>query len=111
MRLFPTFGCLALLAVFAVGREAPEPRVLVYTRNGPNLEGKTGYGHDNIPDSIAAIRQLGAAHGFAGDASDDPQAFTAASLRGHRKEACADPTFLKHIPGGILWAMVQPTSK
>jgi type 1 glutamine amidotransferase len=49
-------------------------RVLVYTKNGK------GYVHDNIPMSIAAIRDLGRQHGFAVDASDDPAVFTDDSL-------------------------------
>jgi type 1 glutamine amidotransferase len=50
-------------------------RVLVYTKNGK------GYVHDNIPNSIEAIRALGAEHGFAVDATDDPAVFTDGNLR------------------------------
>ncbi|AVH55869.1 MULTISPECIES: ThuA domain-containing protein [Streptomyces] len=45
-------------------------RVLVYTRT-------TGYRHDSIPDAVAAVRSLGAAHGFGVDATEDPGAFEA----------------------------------
>jgi type 1 glutamine amidotransferase len=50
-------------------------RVLVYTRNGE------GYVHDNIAASVAAIRRMGTAHGFAVDVSDEPTAFTGDNLR------------------------------
>jgi uncharacterized protein len=54
-------------------------QVLVYTRNF-TPDGK-GYVHDNIPNSILAIRQLGQANGFAVTASDDPGMFTAEKLK------------------------------
>lgn len=50
-------------------------RVLVYTRNGK------GYVHDNLAASVAALRELGDAHGFAVDATDDPAVFHPDSLR------------------------------
>jgi type 1 glutamine amidotransferase len=43
-------------------------RVLVYTRT-------TAYRHASIPTGIGAIRELGAAHGFAVDATEDPAEF------------------------------------
>ncbi|MGW5097387.1 ThuA domain-containing protein [Streptomyces nodosus] len=43
-------------------------RILVYTRT-------TDYRHDSIPDAVAAVRALGAAHGFEVDATEDPGAF------------------------------------
>jgi len=36
----------------------------------------TGFRHDSIPDGIAAIRTLGAEHGFAVDATEDATTFT-----------------------------------
>lgn len=45
-------------------------RLLVYTRNG------TGYVHDNIPASIAALTALAAEHRFSVDVSNDPGVFT-----------------------------------
>ncbi|MER5220851.1 ThuA domain-containing protein [Streptomyces flaveus] len=48
----------------------PDPRVLVYTRT-------TAYSHDSIPDGIAAIRFLGAAHGFTVYTTEDPESFDA----------------------------------
>ncbi|MET7438942.1 ThuA domain-containing protein [Streptomyces sp. NPDC004082] len=43
-------------------------RVLVYTRT-------TDYRHDSIPDAVAAMRELGRAHGFGVDATEDPADF------------------------------------
>ncbi|GHJ99854.1 Crp/Fnr family transcriptional regulator [Streptomyces sp. Y2F8-2] len=43
-------------------------RVLVYSRT-------TAYRHDSIPDAVAAVRDLGAAHGFEVDATEDPGVF------------------------------------
>ncbi|GAA2648066.1 ThuA domain-containing protein [Streptomyces vastus] len=48
----------------------PDPRVLVCTRT-------TDYRHDSIPDGIAAVRSLGAAHGFTAYATEDPEFFDA----------------------------------
>jgi type 1 glutamine amidotransferase len=50
-------------------------RLLVYTKNG------AGYVHDNIPASIAAIRDLATEHRFTVDASDDPAVFTDGNLK------------------------------
>ncbi|MEV0786393.1 ThuA domain-containing protein [Streptomyces sp. NPDC050423] len=44
------------------------PRILVFTRT-------TDYRHESIPDGIAAFRGLGAEHGFAVDATEDPAVF------------------------------------
>ncbi|MEM1134970.1 MAG: ThuA domain-containing protein [Bacteroidota bacterium] len=49
-------------------------RILLYTKNGE------GYVHKNIPNSIEAIKQLGKAHHFEVDASEDPSVFTAENL-------------------------------
>lgn len=72
---------LIAVALFAMGA-AQRPslnwtkiRVLVYTKNGK------GYVHDNIPNSIQAIKELGREHKFAVDASDDPAVFTDDNLR------------------------------
>lgn len=84
MRIIPTIlSAIVLLMLSARGGE-PAPRALLYTRNGLTLDGKKGYVHDNIPNSIAAIRQLGAENGFAVDVSEDPRDFTAANLRKYR---------------------------
>ena len=58
---------------------APQPRILVYTRNY-TPDGK-GYVHDNIAASVAAIRKMGQESGFIVDASDDPGVFTDGNLR------------------------------
>lgn len=79
------FGVCALLALallalaMAPPLAAAEKRVLVYTRNY-TPDGK-GYVHANIADSVAAIRKLGAEHGFAVEHSDDPAVFTEATLK------------------------------
>src|SRR6266851_483875 len=50
-------------------------RVLVYTKNGK------GYVHDNIPNSVDAIKALGKEHGFSVDVSDDPAIFAESNLK------------------------------
>ncbi|MDH5398471.1 MAG: ThuA domain-containing protein [Cyclobacteriaceae bacterium] len=49
-------------------------RILVYTKNGE------GYVHDNIANSVKAIKEIGGVHGFAVDASDDPAIFSKGNL-------------------------------
>ncbi len=51
----------------------PTKRVLVFSRT-------LGFRHDDIPDGIAAIRQLGASNGFQVDATEDATKFTPANL-------------------------------
>ena len=66
----------ALPPAAASGAPAPPPendRVLVFSKTA-------AYRHDAIPDGIAAIRELGAQHGFAVDATEDATAFTRANL-------------------------------
>ncbi|MER5179162.1 ThuA domain-containing protein [Streptomyces sp. NPDC002896] len=53
---------------------ATEKKVLVFSKTA-------GFRHDSIPDGIAAVRGLGAAHGFAVDATEDATAFTSTNLR------------------------------
>ena len=74
------FLCVLLLC--AAVAPAAEKKILVYTRNY-TPDGK-GYVHENIAASVAAIRKLGAANGFAVDASDDPTVFTTANLKQYR---------------------------
>ncbi len=69
-------GCLASSAL---EQTAPQPRVLVYTRNY-TPDGK-GYVHDNIAASVAAIRKMGQESGFTVDASNDSGVFTEGNLR------------------------------
>lgn len=68
---------LAALTVPPAGAAVPEPRaaerVLVFSKTA-------GYRHDSIPDGIAAIRELGDAHGFTADATEDGADFTERNL-------------------------------
>jgi len=80
IRLFLVLLFLASLALAAAGA-APEPRVLVYTKN---QIGQGLYVHDNIAASVAAIRKLGADNHFAVDVSDDPVVFTEGNLKNYK---------------------------
>jgi len=71
-------GASCLLSSLAA-QTAPQPRILVYTRNY-TPDGK-GYVHDNIAASVAAIHRMGQEAGFIVDASDDPGVFTDGNLR------------------------------
>lgn len=73
---------LPALLLCAAAAHSADMKVLVYTRNY-TPDGK-GYVHDNIAASVAAIRKMGAEHGFGVDASDDPKVFTAANLKQYR---------------------------
>jgi len=69
---------ICLLATHTVAAQAvnwKRIKVLVYTKNGE------GFVHDNIENSIMALKMLGEQHGFAVDATDDPAAFTDENLR------------------------------
>jgi type 1 glutamine amidotransferase len=68
---------LLLLCVVAHSQPAPD-RILVYTRNGK------GYIHDNIADSVAAIKKMGAANHFSVDVTDDPGQFTDTNLKRYK---------------------------
>jgi len=50
-------------------------KVLVYTKNG------VGFVHDNIENSVIALKALGEQHGFSVDATEDPAVFTDEHLR------------------------------
>jgi type 1 glutamine amidotransferase len=73
---------LAAVALCAALAPAQEKKILVYTRSY-TPDGK-GYVHDNIAAGVAAIRKMGAANGFAVDASDDPTVFKTANLKQYR---------------------------
>jgi len=80
MRQMRLFAVLALAV--AVGGCTPADRdsghrVLVFSRTA-------GFRHDSIPAGIRAIRELGAAHGFGVDATEDPGWFTAGRLGRYR---------------------------
>lgn len=65
---------------------APEVnRVLVFSRT-------LGFRHESIAQGIAAIRSLGAAHGFGVDATEDPLAFTPATLSRYRAVVFLSPS-------------------
>ncbi|MDX3691640.1 ThuA domain-containing protein [Streptomyces europaeiscabiei] len=70
-------GCVSGPAVSdEAGRSrghADEHRVLVFSKTA-------GFRHDSIPEGVAAVRELGAAHGFAVDATEDAGAFTTRNL-------------------------------
>ncbi len=74
MRFFLT---LLLVCATASG-QPPQDNILVYTRNGK------GYVHDNIADSVAAIKKMGAANGFTVEVTDDPARFTDDNLRRYK---------------------------
>ena len=61
----------------ALGDRASPDRVLVFSRTA-------GVRHDSIPDAVAAVGALGAAHGFAVDATEDPAVFDDARLAPYR---------------------------
>ncbi|WP_051871632.1 ThuA domain-containing protein [Streptomyces sclerotialus] len=72
----------ALLATTALpGAAAPQPggtaadgaRVLVFSKTA-------GFRHDSIPEGIATVKDLGAQHGFAVDATENAGAFTPGNL-------------------------------
>jgi uncharacterized protein len=66
---------LALWAMAHAAFAAPDPLVLVYTKNGK------GFVHDNIAASVKAIQELGAQNGFATEVSTNPAVFTDENLK------------------------------
>lgn len=54
-------------------RKKAGERVLVFSKTA-------GFRHDSIPDGIAAVKDLGAAHGFTVDATENAGAFTTKNL-------------------------------
>lgn len=84
---------------------AAAPAVPAFTRT-------TGYRHDSIPAGVAALRELGAEHGFAVHVTEDHRVLTAGSLAGyaavtalgHADEAYGDAEFRRQLLGGLLWA-------
>ncbi len=71
------FLALALGALAAVPAAAQDFRVLVFSKT-------SGFRHDSIPNGIALIQALGAAHGFAVDASENAALFTSQGLGVYR---------------------------
>ncbi len=72
---FIFIGTLCSQSVVAQKVSWGKVHVLVYTKNGK------GYVHDNIANSIEAIKSLGKEHGFAVDVSEDPAVFTESNLK------------------------------
>ncbi len=73
--LLSTLLLLGACSMPGNGQPTDEPafRVLIFSRT-------TGYRHDSIPDGIAAIQELGAAHGFQVTATENPAYFRPDSL-------------------------------
>ena len=78
LRSLTTLGLLSVLTSLGTAASA-EPRfaVLVFSKT-------TGFRHDSIPQGIAAIKALGAEHGFSVDSTEDAGRFTAAELARYR---------------------------
>lgn len=77
-------GVLLGLVLGSLGVQAEEPRALVYTRNGPMLNGKKGFIHDNIATCVATLQELGKENGMALDISENPAVFSAENLKKYR---------------------------
>ena len=73
--LLVVFGMLGRPASCIGEAESTQPRfaVLVFSKT-------TGFRHDSIPHGIAAIKTLGADHGFSVDSTEDAARFTDAEL-------------------------------
>lgn len=76
--LLGLLGGLAMLVLLPAGDAAgqsanPSFAVLVFSKTA-------AFRHDSIPDGIAAIRALGAKHGFSVDTTEDAGRFTGATL-------------------------------
>ncbi|MEZ4699022.1 MAG: ThuA domain-containing protein [Rhodothermales bacterium] len=91
---------LALLVAGACLLATPEalaqtqPRLLVFSKTA-------GFRHDSIEPGIEAVRALGAANGFAVDATEDAAAFTEQNLQAYRAVVFLNTT------GDVLDAMQQ----
>ena len=75
---------VAILLLTSPFCRAEQNRVLVYTRNGPTLDGKKGFVHDNIAACVAALQQLGKENQFTVDVSADPGVFTAKNVKKYK---------------------------
>ncbi len=93
----------------------PAKRVLVFSKT-------LGFRHDSIPDGITAIQQLGAANGFAVDASENSSVFTPNNLARYRAIIFLNPSgdildatqkavFRQYIENGGAWVGIHnPTA-
>jgi type 1 glutamine amidotransferase len=77
MRVFAVLTLAMVVGGCAPGHHDKDYRVLVFSRTA-------GFRHESIPAGIRAIRELGAAHGFGVDATEDPGRFTVERLRRYR---------------------------
>jgi len=68
------FLIIVLISMGCVTNVRNEKRMLVYTRNGE------GYIHDNIENSVIALKNLGAENDILVDVSDDPAVFIQENL-------------------------------
>ena len=75
---------LVALFLFTAFVCSAESRVLVFTRNGPTLDGKKGFVHDNIANNVAAIQKLGKENGFGVDVSEEASVFTDDNLKKYK---------------------------
>lgn len=75
------FAGLAVFVLAVALQAADQPTVLIYTRNGPTLDGKKGFVHDNIATCVAALQKLGQENSFAAEVSDNPAVFTNGPLK------------------------------
>lgn len=105
-------GCAASGSAPEAG--ADDPRVLVFSKTA-------GYRHASIPDGVAAIRELGEAHGFAVDATESTEAFTDTGLApyaavvflstsGDVLDADAEAAFERYVEAGGGYAGVHAAS-
>jgi len=119
-RGFLTLACCAPWLCAAAAAADPAAKVLVYTRN--HVATGTGYVHDNIAVSVAALKELCADKGIGCETSDDPAVFTAAKLANYRavifsnsnNEAFAEPAqsaaFTAYIENGGAFVGIHSAS-
>lgn len=81
-RLILALSFLVPNAVRAAEPAGAGPRVLIYTRN--HVSKGSGYVHDNIAVSVAAVKELCAGKGIGCDVSEDPAVFAAEKLKGYK---------------------------
>jgi type 1 glutamine amidotransferase len=109
--LIPCVLSLALVVMAWVPAAGQDFRVLVFSKT-------TGFRHDSIPAGIALIQALGAAHGFAVDASEDAALLTRSGLGVYRAVIFLNTTgdilddsqqaaFEAYIRGGGGWVGVH----
>jgi type 1 glutamine amidotransferase len=102
---------LALCLLACAPASSEDFRVLVFTKT-------SGFRHDSIPNGIALVQALGAAHGFRVDASEDASRFTHKSLVPYRVVIFLNTTgevlnnrqqaaFEAYIRGGGGWVGVH----